>query len=110
MTPGAPRLCRKCGKRPVPPSLLKHGDYLCSNCRNRRPCAKGCLHRYRRSAKGKAYMARSNARRLYVGHVYHSYVADADQAAAIQTHIKERRREFEQGQQNREKAEGPAAG
>jgi len=70
---------------------------------------RGCVQRYRRSAKGKAYMARSNARRLYVGHVYHSYVADADQAAAIQTHIKERTRAFVAAQRAVSPLVGPDA-
>ena len=109
MTPGDPRVCRLCGERPVSAAPLRHRDYRCTRCRNTSAPMKAAKRRYRQSPKGKAKMAVSNARRIMVGDTYNSYVA-LDIAAAVNTHIKERRREFKSGQQNREKTEGPTAG
>lgn len=78
----------------------------CRRCQCRRARA-----RYRLTAKGQATEARywanprgqrtkvkNNARRIYLGADYRGLAANAETAAVIQTHIKERVREFKQRQ------------
>ena len=86
----APRLCRLCGERPVGPSMLRRSDYRCTRCRHRTPAAVARNRRYYQTASRKAVAKRQNARRIYVGQLYHSTAKTADDAARINAHIKSR--------------------
>jgi hypothetical protein len=91
---GAPRMCRLCRKRRVPPSCLTSGDYRCSRCRHRTPHAMARDRRYARGALRRAVVKRDNDKRIWVGDDYHSRTQTADLARLINAHIKDRRRCF----------------
>lgn len=88
------RLCRKCGARPVPPSHMQSGNYVCSACRNGTPAAKARLTRYRKSDKRKMVVRRVNDRRVWVGRDYYGHAPSAEAARAINAHVRRRRRDF----------------
>lgn len=98
-------LCRKCSEREVPPGRIRHRKYVCSRCENAAPERQRRIraHRtkYNHSAKGQAANAERWHRRIWVGSDYHSIAASAEQAAAIQAHIRERMHVFKQGQSSR---------
>lgn len=101
--------CRVCHERPATPSRIKNSDYRCTRCIHRSPAGQARRRRYDAGAARKAINKRHNARRINVGKTYHSTARTAAEARRINAHIKERRREFVTRQQNREKAESPAA-
>lgn len=61
--------------------------------------------RYRQTAAGRRVVANSNARRIFLGHDYHSRADSRERAAAIKAHVGERRREFIARQQARAETE-----
>jgi hypothetical protein len=88
----APRLCKDCHERPVSHSRQRIRDYRCARCASRSPGYRRAMHNWRQTPNGKAANARHNARRIFAGVEYHSCAESADQATAINRHIKERRR------------------
>ena len=103
-----PALCKHCG-RPATPSRARNRDYRCKRCINASPAGQARLARYNGSSARKAVNKRHNARRIFLGRVYHSTVGGIAEARRINAHIKERRLEFVERQQDREKAEGATA-
>lgn len=93
-TPNRFVLCKWCDERPVPPSCIRRSEYACSRCRHRRPAGVAARARYNAGPRRKAVSARSNARRIFAGQVYHSMARNAEDAQRINAVIKERRREF----------------
>lgn len=81
--------CRLCG-RPATPSRVRHRDRRCKRCINSTPEAKARLARYNASESRKAVNKRANARRIYLGRVYHSTAGDVDEARRINAHIRQR--------------------
>lgn len=86
-------LCRKCGERPVPPSVLKQQSYRCSRCRHATPAARARIRRYFASAKRKAVIKRDNAKRIFAGETYHSRATTPEHARAINAYLRERIRQ-----------------
>lgn len=103
-----PALCKHCG-RPATPSRARNRDYRCKRCINASPAGKARLARYNGSSARKAVNKRHNARRIFLGRVYHSTVGSGDAAMRLNAHIKERRLAFVKRQQNREEAQGAQA-
>lgn len=108
------KLCRLCGLRHVSPSRLAVRDFRCTRCRGDSPAYQAAYARYRQSERGKAVSralhAVKNKRRIWIGRQYHSVADTPERASMINGHIKDRRRHAKQGQQNREKTQGAAAG
>jgi hypothetical protein len=104
------RLCRLCGERPVAPSRQKARDYRCTRCRRQTPSQQAACKRWRQTPSGRATDARTRARRIFVGQAYHSVAATAEDARALNLHIRERRRAFIKGQPHREETEGATPG
>lgn len=92
-----PRLCRLCHERPVPASRLRWSDYRCSRCRRASPAYRASRVKYdaspARMARQRVKGAKRASKRIFVGERYHSMAATAEQARAINLHIKERLRE-----------------
>lgn len=105
----APRRCRLCGTAPVAPSRLRAHDFRCSRCRHSTPAARARNARYFQTAKRAEVRKRSNAKRIFIGRVYHSMGTSAEIVRRITAHIKERRREFVTRQQDGEEVEGTPA-
>jgi len=103
------RLCRLCGENPVSPSCLKRFDYRCARCRHQTPAARAYQATYSRSANRRAVVARSNAKRICVGGVYHSMARTVGDARRINAVIKERLREFIARRSYREETESATA-
>lgn len=87
-------LCRQCGERPAMPSCVARRRYRCAKCRHSTPAAKARNARYFQTDKRRAVMARDNAKRLFVGRDYHSRVATVEHARAINTHVRQRVRQY----------------
>jgi hypothetical protein len=104
------RLCRLCNERHVSPSRLREQDYRCTRCRNNTPAGRQAKARYNRKPERVAASRRRGRLRIFIGKKYHSTVKSAEEAERINAHIKERLSAFKQGQQNRKKAQGAAAG
>lgn len=88
------RLCKWCDERPVPPSCIRRREYACSRCRHRRPAGVAARARYNAGPRRRAVMARSNAKRIFAGQVYHSMARNAEDAQRINAVIKERVSQF----------------
>lgn len=106
----AERLCRLCGKRPVPPSRLARQDYRCSRCRAQTPAYQAYKRRRDATPRNRARAAERAKKRIYVGTKYHSMAATAEDARRINAHVKDRVNAFKQGLANGKEAEGAAAG
>ena len=91
------------------PSRVRYGDYRCARCVHRSPGGQARQARYSAGAARKAINQRHNQRRIRIGQQYHSTARTAAEAQQINAHIKEKRLEFIERQQNREKAEGAPA-
>jgi hypothetical protein len=76
----------------VSPARIRARDYRCN-----------------RGPKRRASQLKRNRRRIWIGHYYRFTARTDADTAAIRQHIKERVSAFK-GQQDREKAEGAAAG
>lgn len=84
-----PALCKHCG-RPATPSRAKNRDYRCKRCINASPAGQARLARYNGSSARKAVNKRHNARRIFLGRVYHSTVGGITEARRINAHIRDR--------------------
>lgn len=107
------RLCGICRQLPVGVGNLRRRVYRCQPCHSRLSApARGKYNRsekrqvadrrYRKTPKGKDVRRKGRAKRIFIGAEYHSAAKSAEEAAAINAYIRQRRGQFTQAQRAEE--------
>lgn len=111
------RLCGICRQLPVGVGNLRKRVYRCQPCHARlsKPAQErykrtdkrhAADRRYRKTPKGREAHRRGRVKRIFVGAEYYASAKTAEEAAAIQAHIRRRIHAFVEGQQASQKAQG----
>ena len=109
------RLCGICRQLPVGAGNLRKRVYRCQPCHSRlsapaqlRYSRSSKRHefdrRYRKTPKGREVHRKGRAKRIFIGVQYHSAAKTAEEAAAINEYIRQRRKAFMEAQRAEETA------